>query len=307
MTDPAPFILAIDVEPGPRHQVSGTPEEWSGFERCVEHLARWRADVHEKTGSPLRITWFLRCDRQVSAYGSDDWALMHFSSLIGQLKSQGDEFGLHFHPYSPSAEGSWQQDWTDEAAILDALLSSVSLYRRRLAELRYFRMGDHWLSGAILNQLEALGIEYDLTIEPGRPAKPVQAPDIGFTPDFTRAPRTPYRPAAGDFLTPDREAKRGIWLVPVTTACFDHPDEPHPVSEGHRVEMLHFAFASSFVQPFIDGVLASGKLTVAVTRSGDLEWSKDMLANFDYLLGHANLHRVVIEPPAAAVQRYQLM
>ena len=298
-----PFILAIDVEPAPRHGVRGDPAEWEGFERCVEHLAPWRGLALERTGRPLRISWFLRCDPQVAAYGSDGWVLDHFAVLIGALQAQGDEFGLHVHPFRRNTDGAWQQDWTDERRICETVASAVGIYERALGRVRYFRMGDGWLSESVVAQLEALGVEYDLTVEPGRSPKPYLPPDIGFTADYRRAPRLPYRPSRHDFLTPDETGGRALRIVPVTTGCFDHPHVLHPAGEAHRIEVLHLSFDPAFVRPFIDFTLRSGQLTVAVTRTGDLAWSRHLLANFDYLLGHPDLDRVAIEPPAPAVER----
>jgi hypothetical protein len=70
------------------------------------------------------------------------------------------------------------------------------------------------------------------------------------------------------------------------------------------MEMLHLAYDPAFVRPFVDVTLTSGALTVAVTRTGDLAWSRHLLDNFDYLLGHPALERVAVEPPAAAVERH---
>jgi hypothetical protein len=300
----APFVLAIDVEPAPRHRLLGIAAEWESFARCVEHLARWRDSVLDRTGRPLRITWFMRCDPQMSAYGSEDWPLHHFGAVIERLKAQGDAFGLHVHPFRRIGGGAWRQDFTDEPAICDMVAAGVELYERTLGRPRYFRMGEGWLSDAIVSRLEALGVEYDLTVEPGFGPRPFPAPDIGTMADYRGAPRLPYRPSRHDVRTPDELGGRALRIVPVSTACLDHPPVLHPASEAHRVEKLHLSFDPAFIRPFIDVALASGGLTVAVTRTGDLAWSKHLLGNFDYLLGHADLDNVAVEPPASAVERH---
>lgn len=301
----APFVLAIDVEPAPRYRLLGVAAEWESFARCVEHLAPWRDSVLDRTGRPLQITWFMRCDPQMSAYGSEDWPLHHFGAVIERLAAQGDAFGLHVHPYLRDTGDDWRQDFTDELAICDMVTASVRLYARTLGRARYFRMGDGWLSEAVVDRLEALGVEYDLTIEPGFAPKPFPEPDLGTTADYRRAPRLPYRPSRHDVLTPDDIGGRRLRIVPVSTACLDHPPTLHPAGAAHRVEKLHLSFDSGFVRPFIDAALTSGEITVAVTRTGDLAWSSHLLANLDYLLGHPDLGRVAIEPPAPAIERRQ--
>jgi hypothetical protein len=298
-----PFVLAIDIEPGPRHDVSGQASEWQGFERCVEHLALWRRTVLDRTGVPLRLTWFLRCDEQIAAYGSNAWLLDHYATLIRELQAQGDEFGLHVHPYFANG-AAWQQDFNNEERLLDLVATGVREFQKRLGPLLSYRGGDCFQSNALIALLDSLGIKYDLTIEPGRTSKPFPSPDVGVTPNYAHALRQPYHPSHDDFLIPDMAGGRSLWVVPVTTACFDHPQVLHSAAEGHRVEMLHVAFASSFVQPFLDAVLTSGEFTVAVTRTGDVDWSPYLFPNFDYLLGHRDLVRVAIEPPAAAMRRF---
>ena len=228
---------------------------------------------------------FMQCDPQMAAYGSDDWALHHFAAVIERLRAAGDAFGLHVHPYRREAGGGWRQDWRDEAAMCDMVAAAVPLYERALGPPRYFRMGDGWLSESIVTQLEVLEVEYDLTVGPGFASMPCLPPDIGATVDYLRAPRLPYRPSRGDFLTPDET------------------DGRHPGRAVHRMEKLHLSFDPSFVQPFIDAALASGELTHAVTRTGDLAWSRHLLANLDYLFGHPDLRNVAIEPPAPALAR----
>jgi hypothetical protein len=299
----APFILTIDVEPAPKGDVRGDVAEWEGFERCVAHLVSWRDRVLRDTGRPLRITWFMRCDPQMAVYGSEDWPLHHFAALIEHLKAQGDEFGLHVHPYRRDAAGTWYQDWTDEPALCDMVAAAVRLYESALGRARFFRMGDGWLSESLVTQLEVLEVECDLTVEPGFAPIPCPPPDIGTTVDCRRAPCLPYRPSRVDFLTPDETDGRALRIVPVTMGCVDHPRVRHPASAGHRVEKLHLSFDPSFVQPSIDVALTSGQLTHAVTRTGDLAWSRHLLANVDYLLGHPDLKNVAIEPPASALAR----
>jgi hypothetical protein len=303
---PAPFVLAIDVEPGPRYQLSGDPAEWEGFQRCVAHLEPWRETVLQRTGHPLVVTWFMRCDEQIAAYGHAAWALEYFGPSIEALRAHGDVFGLHVHPYEPLDDGSWRQNFRDEAALLRVIEAGVRNFEQRLGPVRYYRSGDNFQSNALVALLDALGVEYDVTMEPGRASKPYPEPDLGVTTDYRRAPRVPYRPAHDDFLRPDAVTGRRLWMVPLTMGCFDHPQELHPSSSGHRVEMMHVGFDSKFFQPFVDHELSAGKPVVAVTRTGDADWSPWLFANFDYLLGHEQVANVQFVSPADLVQRTNL-
>ena len=300
---PAPFALAIDVEPGPRYRLSGALSEWDGFERSVAHIEPWRHVVLERTGQPLVISWFLRCDPQISIYGNEAWVIDHFHPLIRDLQEVGDEFGLHVHPYHQLQDGSWRQDYSNEAKVLEAVARGLDEFERRLGPVRNFRGGDCYLSDAVIGLLDSRGVGYDLTIEPGRASKPFPEPDIGMTTDYRRAPRQPYRPAYGDFLRPDSTSGRALCMVPLATGCFHHPHALHPSSTGHRIEMMHVAFDSRFFQRFVDSELAFAKSVVAVTRTGDVDWSPWMFPNFDYLFGHRDLARVQFVGPAELVAR----
>jgi len=256
----------------------------------------------------MNVTWFLRVDEQMEAYGLLDWALRQFSGTISDLEGKGDEFGLHFHSYRRNKEKSgWHQDYVDERWLGEALEAAVSTYATALGRRpRYFRFGDCWLSEAVVSQLESLGIEYDLTLEPGRAAKRAAEPDIGFHSDYTRMPRRPYRASHGNFLEPDAANGRNLWMLPVSTSCLAHPGHWHPGDrEPHRIGQLNLGFDPGFILPFIDSALRSRQMVVTVARTGDLDWPGcSLLANLDFLLGHPQLNNFVIEPPASALERF---
>jgi hypothetical protein len=303
-----PLVVAADIEPGPRHAVQAKRDEWEGFLDCAERIDRWRGRVLETTGRRLCITWFVRIDEQMAAYGSPTWALTHFAEVLRELEAKGDEVGLHFHAYRSDGFGGWYQDYVDRAWLQSALTAAIGGFAdARGSPPRYFRTGDGWLSPDLLSCLEQLGIEVDLTPEPGRPTLQVSAPDIGAWPDYTRAPRRPYRPSTTDVASEERNGDRGIWVMPVTTSCFAHPGRFHPGNRaGHETRQLHLGLPPRFVQPFIDGVLKPGRAPiVAVLRTGDIDWSQDLLPNIDYLLGHPKLANVVVIPPAEALASYQ--
>ncbi|MBA2723388.1 MAG: hypothetical protein H0U56_10940 [Methylibium sp.] len=76
------------------------------------------------------------------------------------------------------------------------------------------------MNDATLAILAALGVHYDLTIEPGRksglPAD-VDARPSGGMPDYTDAPRWAYRPSRDDCLRPDRSCEHALWEKPLST------------------------------------------------------------------------------------------
>jgi hypothetical protein len=84
------------------------------------------------------------------------------------------------------------------------------------------RYGDAFLDDAIVDAAEHAGIKYDVTLEPGQPARPVPETAEGETatawlPDWRRVPRVPYFPARGDYRRPSADPSRSIRLVPLSS------------------------------------------------------------------------------------------
>jgi hypothetical protein len=287
--------------------VKATLDEWTGFLDCVRQIEPWRERVLATTGRALTVTWFVRIDEQMEAYGSATWALTQFADVLRELEAQGDEIGLHFHAYRGDGAGAWYQDFVDRDWLRSALTAAVARFAdARGGPPRYFRMGDGWLSSEVLSCLEELGIEVDLTLEPGRPGKEAEPPDKGSLPDYTRAPRHPYQPGAGDIAAQATDGERRVWVLPVTTSCLAHPGHFHPGNQpGHETRQLHLGLPPGFVEPLLDKLLKPGQAPiVAVARTGDTDWSRDLLPNIDALFGHPRLASVKIVSPAEAMASY---
>jgi hypothetical protein len=103
-----------------------------------------------------------------------------------------------------------------------------------------------------------------------------------------------------------RESGRKTWVLPVTTSCFAHPARFHPgPRRGHETRQLHLALPPRFVHRFIDSALKPGRPpVVAVARTGDTDWSPDLLPNIDYLFGHRKLANLTIDSPSTALASY---
>ena len=68
--------------------------------------------------------------------------------------------------------------------------------------------------------LESLGVQFDLTVEPGKTARPGlhrRELHTGSLPDYLAAPRWPYRPSRRDFRKHSPAQGRGLWVVPLST------------------------------------------------------------------------------------------
>ena len=187
-----PLILGVDVEPDARVVDLRNPS-WSATAAFFSKIVDLRDRVGAISGAPLRITWFPRADPQVEiANGSAGWALEYFAAEWATAKLEGDEIGLHMHPWRwDEAAGGWCQDHADEDWVLQCARSSIDTYRKAFGHSpAAYRGGDRYLSNALVRLLEEEGVLLDLTLErmPGV-ARLVEAErGTGEIPDGTNAP-----------------------------------------------------------------------------------------------------------------------
>jgi len=219
------FTLLIDVEPDGRFVDPTVPVPWHGFEATIAALPQLRDRIARATGRPVHFSWFVRADPQVEViHGDFGWAFERYAGDFARFLHEGDEVGLHVHPYRWLPEQSdWMTDFGDPAWIEHNLRLAFASYERALGRsCRTFRFGDGWMDRATFALLAELGAAYDATIEPGRPGRATfhpAHPHSGAIPHYARAPRDPYRPSALDLLVPQvGGASPGPWEVPVSTA-----------------------------------------------------------------------------------------
>lgn len=224
-TSRIPVILCIDVEPDEFFVDKDNPKPWSGFEFCHDYLNNFRSRLEKSTDHSVHFCWSLRMDPQVAiAYGSPTWVADKYANYLEEYRSKGDDLGIHVHTYrwSDSLDG-WLDDCGNSEWAEECLLSSADSYKKVFGESsRTLRFGNFWLSTKAIHQAETLGIEYDLTVEPGLGSvwqygnKP---PQSGPTPSFCRVPRVPYTPSRSDFREINNDgSNRRITMLPLTSA-----------------------------------------------------------------------------------------
>lgn len=218
-----PVVLCIDVEPDERmFDPDGPAPPWLGFERAVERLPSLRDRLARLTGAAVRVNWFLRMDEQVDrTWGSREWAAAAYGELLEGLVRDGDELGLHTHPWRwDHSTGDWYAEYADPGwavASIDAAFDAFEGAFGRSCEVH--RGGDHHLSGPVLERLGARGVRVDLTIEPGQRAGGAVRGEAsrGTGADYRGVPREPYRSSPKRFPRPDPSGG-GPLLIPLTSA-----------------------------------------------------------------------------------------
>lgn len=195
----------------------------------VALMRAWRSRLEDATGRPVRFSWWLRMDPQVTeSYGSPGWVAERYGRELDELRHAGDEIGLHPHAWRwDREERHWIADHGSSDWIQECLTVSFDAYESAFGvPCATHRFGSHFISRQIVDFLRERGVPIDLTVEPGtRPTTRVggASHSTGAIPDQTHAPRAPYLP---DPLDPMRaanpgprvsgEAAAGPWMIPLT-------------------------------------------------------------------------------------------
>lgn len=220
---PSPFLLIIDVEPDERLIPRDGTARLDGFPALVEEMSALRDRLADASGSAPRFTWCMRFDPQVShAFGSADHLMRAHEGLVARLLDAGDEIGTHthFHRWCERDE-RWVIDHGDPAWVEHCVESSLDAYEAAFGRpCRSHRCGDRFMTTELVDVLERRGVRYDLTVEPGEAGASTLHPEVpstGAIPDYTDAPRHPYRPSLHDFRLEDPGSSRRIQEIPLTS------------------------------------------------------------------------------------------
>lgn len=320
-----PIICCIDIEPDARMIDPQVPVDWAGFEKCYEFFSRVRRRLVVATAFPVHFSWFLRMDPQVThTYGSPDWAVTRYRSLLEEFKARGDELGLHAHAWRWNEETeAWIEDFGDQKWVDHCVRSSFETFQTSLNQsCRSFRFGDHWMNNETIKLLETLGARFDLTTEPGAlPCMPFGEPSTGSFPDYTRIPQVPYRPSEHDFTKQSWWRKRSLWIIPVSASSTETavparaPDRGKWLVSNQPVHQdcvtLNLAVSQSIFSPIFDKLLGSlrNPFIVTVARTDiavDAEQRANLEQNIEFLLSHPLARRFSFETPAEAMRRLRL-
>jgi hypothetical protein len=216
-------IFCVDVEPDLRQVSRDAREPWAGYEFTQCYLRDLRPRIEALTGAPAHFSWFLRMDPQVAEpYGSPTWVVDAYREHMDEIQREGDEIGVHPHPYRwLENERAWLQDFGDQAWVDHCLRVSLEAFAAAFGRpCLSLRFGDRWLNTQTVNLAERLGVRFDLTVEPGAPPLPTLMDDertSGSLPGYRRVPRVPFAPSPADFQRRVGRERRDIRLIPLTS------------------------------------------------------------------------------------------
>lgn len=231
---PIPTILRLDVEPDEFEPGPGLPP-WTGFVAMVELLERLRAPLADLSGAAVHPTWFFRFDPDIERlYGRSDFVIDHYGAQIDQLRAHGDQFGIHVHHYRWDEERDVSySDHADTGWTNHCIDISAQTFARCFGEPpRRASQGSYFLSDAVVDHAITLGIEVDVTPEPGWPAlqhgNVFRAYATAPSTDFREYPRRPYYPSRADLGVPasSNDDARAMLMVPLTSYDYNRAFGP---------------------------------------------------------------------------------
>jgi len=214
-----PVLVCFDVEPDEREVDIDARADWVGFERAAALIDVLRPRMEAATGRSARVSWFLRMDPQITqVYGNAGWAADRYGALFDALVADGDELGLHVHPWQWDGERSmWMQNFADQSWVSYCVESAFAAFERAFgSRCRAFRFGDRWMNDETMALLERLGVTTDTTIEPGHTGTETPDAYTGTFPDYSEMSCLPYRPSRHDFRSPSED---GFDLLAIPIGC----------------------------------------------------------------------------------------
>jgi hypothetical protein len=213
--------FACDTEDNHPNYVPGWTEYGSDYEKNPAVInwswTKYWSDLSRSFNTRnVPVTWLMRVD-DGPIY---DQMLKHLKEKILELKSIGDEIGIHIHTWSWDIKLSkWVQTINpkDEAKIVT---DSITMFKKNqgFAPLSA-SMGWHTMSNEIMSALDANGLMVDASALP----KNCSSGKFGKRDniyDWSRAPTTPYNPSPTDYQLPgDME----ILEVPISSLSSNRP------------------------------------------------------------------------------------
>jgi hypothetical protein len=297
----APIAFSIDIEPDSR--AGSDPVPWRGFERVSRELVPpLRRPLSQLTGEPVAISWGIRMDEQIArTWGSVTWAAEEYREDLDALTDQGDQIGLHVHPWRWDEEmGEWivdhRPDWAARCVTygLDAYEAAFG------RPAKTFRTGDGAMSGAMLEALTARGVSVDTTLEYGGTQwRPSAGETVYGEPfDSWRVPAGPYRSSPSTFPAPDPSSDADPLLMPLLGG---------PARRGRWAGTLVLGTHPTFFAVRLLGILLRRRppvLVFAVRGDDDLIAAWDtVVQNLTHLARHPGARFVTVSEAAALVDQ----
>lgn len=99
-------------------------------------------------------------DPQIThVYGHPAWVADRYRREFDELVANGDELGLHLHPWQWDRERSaWLQNFADQSWVSHCVVTAFAAFEQAFgSSCRAFRFGDGWMNDDTMSLLRSLG------------------------------------------------------------------------------------------------------------------------------------------------------
>ncbi len=142
---PIPAVWRIDIEPDD-FQPGSESAAWDGFVTMAELVERLRGRLGDRSGVPIRPTWFIRLDPDIErCFGRTDFIVHRNREHIDRLLARGDPVGIHthfyrwdeqgHHSYTDVADDAWDIECLDVGATRSSSASATPSVGRARADI----------------------------------------------------------------------------------------------------------------------------------------------------------------------------
>jgi hypothetical protein len=250
-----PVSIHIDSEPDTYSTTNNPQTENFGSESlrlCFEVWNTFRQNQENQTNRPVHFNWLFRIDPGMDALGEPlEQVVKRSRKYFDNLLSQGDQFGLHFHPYFWNAEKfSWVAELDNKEWLSKEIRRAVARFKKVFGfSPESIRLSDNaCISNWTLNLLEELGIKVDISLHRYNPAVFIKMPINGSvnSDTFLNLPDYPYQPDPEDFTKVGEAHRRNIVLIPTSVGSRLLPERDPTIDSGYRLERQHIALDMAY-------------------------------------------------------------
>ncbi|NJM65811.1 MAG: hypothetical protein HC851_09205 [Acaryochloris sp. RU_4_1] len=307
-----PALLEIHTEPDGEYLHLGQKLPWQGFERSLPFIRHLRQHISDHLDAPTHLLWSVRVDPQIAqTYGRAEWALEYYNEQLSDLRQVGDEIGLHVHPYRwEASQGLWLEDYANSDWVDECIQVAVAAYQQGYGCLpKTISVGRNWISQSTVNLVESLGLEFDLSVIPGRPSVRFYQSEkniTGIGPDYTDFPCVPYRPQVDNFRSADPDRQQGLWIIPLSSGLrfqaqgvlprlYQYLRGTQRTRNYQRISKLYLADRPDIFRQLVQILLEEKSLSylTMIMRSHQFLNNKaqqNILANVKYLLNYEPMY-----------------
>lgn len=228
MAEMIPAILRLDIEPDD-FDPADERCSWLGLRDLFDLVEKYRPILEDRAGASFNPSWFVRVDPDVErCWGHADHVIRTYPDVFEQIAAHGDSMGLHVHPLRWDAEKQEAfADHADFAWVEHCQRFSAEAFRAAFGrDCKFGSMGGYFLNDHAVGVWNDLGIEVDVTIEPGLApvAKCISFGAHATAPsgDFVASPRIPYYPSRTNFNQPGTPGTDAYDTLMIPLTAFDY-------------------------------------------------------------------------------------